>query len=63
MKTVVELEFAIGSKCVIREIGEKGLVYACHIGKSGIEYEVKWFSNCDRKSDWFRAEELEEAKP
>ena len=61
MKQAITIDFSIGDRVVVKDIEAAGIVYAVTISRDGIEYQVKWFSNSDRKSEWFRAEELEAA--
>ena len=61
MKQAITIDFSIGDRVVVKDIEAAGIVYAVTISRDGVEYQVKWFSNSDRKSEWFRAEELEAA--
>lgn len=62
MKRLIQFEYSIGDRVVIKDIEATGTVYAATVSRDGTEYQVKWFSNCDRQSEWFRGEELGEAK-
>ena len=61
MTKTIAVEYAIGDKVCILGVNEIGCVYSINVSKDGMEYSVKWFSNCDRKQDWFRSEELRPA--
>ncbi len=61
MSKTINTEYAIGEKVRILGVNEVGCVYSINVSKDGLEYSVKWFSNCDRKQDWFRGEELTQA--
>lgn len=58
MKQTIAIDFSIGDRVMVKDIEATGTVYAVMVSRDGIEYQVKWFSNSDRKSEWFRAAEL-----
>lgn len=60
-KLTVVLAFAIDQRVRIKDIDLTGIVYGVNISRDGLEYDVRWFSNSNRCSSWFRAAELEAA--
>lgn len=61
MKRLIQLEYSVGDHVLVKDIEATGTVYAATVSRGGIEYQVKWFANSERHSDWFRGEELREA--
>ena len=54
----VEFEYAMRSEVRIKNLDTKGIVVGFYIGDNGIQYQVAYFLNGERKVQYLYLEEL-----
>lgn len=53
MKRLIQIQYSIGDRVVVKDIEATGTVYAVMLSRDGIEYQVKYFVDARRATEWF----------
>lgn len=54
----IAVNFHLGERVIIGELGVSGKVSAIHVYIFGVEYQVRYFDHCELRIENFQADEL-----
>lgn len=63
MKRTVEFEYDIGDEVEVRHIDATGTVISLWVSDIGVQYQVRYWSNADHKTEYMLPKEITAKEP